>query len=316
MQIWSQGRAQSVAYRASNPPLFAVETFTDGILFYAYDGRLSTVRFNYLNLAECERGACALQPLEGLPVWSPDGDKTIVSHGDGVLWLGDESGESHTAVARGRSVAWLDNERFAFIQPDDAMRVEVMTLPQAVAETLLEMERVVEALRGAPGAGQMAADRSLPITLVELVTHPTMADCCSSLRTSGTGGRQGLPTFSPTALPRARSDNCCRVEQFLEPIRSPRFSADGRWLFVHSVDRSAGSWYLHLYDIQTGKSQVYSSESTLAFPGYDLSADGAWLVRVDEGFLHLIPLHEGRQRLVAHDFAHCYAAVWVEGSFQ
>ena len=103
VQIWSQGRAQSVAYRASNPPLFAVETFTDGILFYAYDGRLSTVRFNYLNLAECERGACALEPLEGLPVWSPDGDKTIVSHGDGVLWLGERGAESpQMAAAHGR----------------------------------------------------------------------------------------------------------------------------------------------------------------------------------------------------------------------
>ena len=45
----------------------------------------------------------------------------------------------------------------------------------------------------------------------------------------------------------------------------------------------------------------------MAFPGYDLSADGAWLVRVDEGYIHLIPLNGGRQRLVAHDFAHCYA---------
>ena len=316
VQIWSQGRAQSVAYRASNPPLFAVETFTDGILFYAYDGRLSTVRFNYLNLAECERGACALEPLEGLPVWSPDGDKTIVSHGDGVLWLGDESGESHTAVARGRSVAWLDNERFAFIQPDDAMRVEVMTLPQAEAETLLEMERVVEALRRAPGAGQMAADRSLPITLVELVTHPTMADLLFVAAHVGDRRTSGTAHIFAYSLATGEIRQLLQVEHFLEPIRSPRFSADGRWLFVHSVDRSAGSWYLHLYDIQTGKSQVYSSESTLAFPGYDLSADGAWLVRVDEGFLHLIPLHEGRQRLVAHDFAHCYAAVWVEGSFQ
>ena len=308
--IWRQGRAQGVAHRPSNPPLFAVETFTDGMLFYAYDRRQQpVVRFNYLNLAECDRGACALQPLDGLPVWSPARDRTIVSRGDGVLWLGDEEGEAHTAVARGRSAAWLDSERFAFIQPDDGMQIAVMTLPHLEMETLLKMETPADALRG-------ATDRPLPITHVTLATHPTWPDRLFVAARVGYGTGTEATLIFAYSLATGEIRQLMQVEHPLESIRSLRFSPDGRWLFVHSVERSAASWYLHLYDNQTGERLVYSSESTLAFPGYDLSADGAWLVRVDEGFLHLIPLHGGRQRLVAHDFAHCSAAVWVNRSFQ
>ena len=308
VQIWRQGRAQDVAHRLSNPPLFAVDTFEDGILFYAYDTRQLVVRFHFLNLTECDRGACALQSLGGLPVWSPARERTILSYGDGVLWLGDGDGEALMAVARGRSAAWLDSERFAFIQPDDGMRVTVMTLPQREMETVLETERLAEALRDAPEGRQ--------ITLAALATHPTWSDRLFVAARVGDGAGAEATHIFAYSLATGGIARLLQVEHPLEPIRSLRFSADGRWLFVHSVDRSGGSWHLHLYDNRSGESLAYSSESTLAFPGYDLSADGAWMARVDEGFLHLLPLRGGRQRLVAHDFAHCYAAVWVNGTVQ
>ena len=310
--IWrhTQERAQNVAYLPGNTALFAVETFADGMLFYAYDTRQQpVVLFNYLNLAECDGGACALQALDGFPVWPPARDRTIVSRGDGVLWLGNEKGEPHTAVARGRSAAWLDDERVAFIQPDEGMRVKVMTLPHLETGTLLEMGALAETLR-------MSADGPLPITPVALATHPTWPDRLFIAARVGDGTRTEATHIFAHSLDTGEITELLHVEHPLEPIRSLRFSADGRWLFIHSVERRTASWHLHLYNGQTGESLAYSSESTLAFPGYDLSADGAWLVRVDEGFLHLIPLHGGRQRLVAHDFAHCSAAVWVNRSFQ
>ena len=313
VQIWRQGQAQPVVHRDSNPPLFAVEGFEDGMLFYTYDSRQGNVRFNYLDVAECGGGGCALQSLEGMPVWSPGGERTIISYGDGVLWLGDEDGQPLMTVARGESVAWLDDERFAFIQDDDEMRVGMMTLPQLEMETLLERERLVEAVRE---TRQMSEERPLPITLAALAAHPTWPDRLVVATRVGTWRNVGRTHILALSLATGEIRQLLQVTHPLESIRSLRYSADGRWLFVHSVERSTDSWHLHLYDNETGESQGYSSESTLAFPGYDLSGDGAWLVRVDEGFIHLIPLHEGRQRLVAHDFARCYAAVWVNGSFQ
>ncbi len=304
IQFWRQGRAQNVTYRTGNVTLFEVETMADGMLFYTYDTRRRPpIRFNYLNQAECDRGACAIRSLDGLPAWPPDRERTVVSRGDGVLWLGDEAGEPQAAVARGQSAAWLDNSRFAFIQPDDDMRVEMMTLPNLELKTLFEIERLTDALQNTTDATR--------ISRVALAAHPTMPDrLFVGARVGPRPGAEATHVFV-YSLATDEITELLQVDHPLEPYRALRFSADGRWLFVHSVERRASGWHLHLYNIQTGDILTYSSETTLAFPGYDQSADGAWLVRVDEGYIHLIPLNGGRQRLVAHDFAHCYAAVWV-----
>ena len=309
VQIWREGRAQDVAYRPDNAALYALETIADGMLFYTHDTRRQpTIRFNYLNQAECDGGACAIRSLDGLPAWPPDRERTVVARWDGVLWLGDEEGEPQMAVAHGRTVAWLDNRRFAFIQPDDGMQVGVMTLPNLVLGTLVEIERLAGALQGATDV--------TGITPVALAAHPALPDrLFVGARVEGGTGSGTTHVFVHN-LATDEITELLQVDHPLESYRSLRFSADGRWLFVHSVDRNTSSWHVHLYNIQTGDILTYSTETTLAFPGYDLSADGAWLVRVDDGFLHLIPLHGGRQRLVPHDFAHCYAAVWVNGSFQ
>ncbi len=307
IQIWRQGQTQDVAYRSTNATLYGLGTIADGMLFYTYNTRRRPpIRFAYLNQAECDRGACAVRFLDGWPAWSPDRERTVVSRGDGVLWLGDDAGEPQRAVANGRSTAWLDNTRFAFIQPDDGMQVEMMQLPNLEQKTLFKMERLVEEL-------QDATDATI-VSRAELATHPAMPDrLFIGARIGPRPGAEDTHVFVYN-LATDQLTELLQVNHPLEPYRSLRFSPDGRWLFVHSVQQRGSGWHLHIYNNQTGDILTYSSETSLAFPGYDLSADGAWLVRVDEGFIHLIPLNGGRQRLVTHDFAHCYAAVWVNRS--
>ena len=176
VQIWRRGQAQRVAYRDSNTPLFAVDSSDSGMLFYTYESRRPTYHFTYLDLDACEQGTCELESQEGFPVWSPDRERSIVSLGDGLLWLGDGAGEMLMTVARGRSVAWLDSERFAYIQSDDEMRVEMMTLPQMETETVLELERLTEAMRAAPGARRRSSGQPLPVTPAALGAHPNWPD--------------------------------------------------------------------------------------------------------------------------------------------
>lgn len=307
IQIWRQGQRQDVTYRSANATLYGLDTIADGMLFYTYNTRRRPpIRFAYLNQAECDGGACAVQFIDGWPVWSPDREKTVVSHGDGVLWLGDDAAEPQMAVANGRSTAWLDNSRFAFIQSDDGMQVEMMTLPDLEPRTLFRIERLVGELPDVPDATR--------VTHAALATHPALPDrLFVGARIGPRPGAEDTYVFVYN-LATDQITELLQVDHPLEPYRSLRFSPDGRWLFVHSVQHRGSGWHLHLYNIQTGDISTYSSEVSLAFPGYDLSADGAWLVRVDEGFIHLIPLNRGRQRLVAHDFAHCYAAVWINRS--
>lgn len=304
VQILRQGQMQGVAYETTHIPLSAIGNVSDGMLFYAYSSRQPGLRYAYLDLVACDSGACAIRFLDGFPAWSPMSDKTIVSRGDGVLWLGNEKGEPQMAIAHGHSVAWLDNERFVYIQPDDGMRVEAMSLPRLELETLLEIEGLAGAL------GSVTDDTQ--ITLTALAAHPAMPDRLVVAAHVENRMRRAATHIFAHNLASGEITELLQVEHPLEPIRSLRFSPDGRWLFVHSIERSAADWHLHLYNSQTEESLTFSSGSALAFPGYDLSADGAWLVRVDEGFIHLVPLHGGRQRLVAHDFDPCYAAVWVD----
>ncbi len=304
IQIWRQGQPHDVTFQSANATLYALETTAEGTLFYTYNtSRRPPIRFAYLNQAECDSGACAVRFLEGWPAWSPDQERTVVSRGDGMLWLGDEAGEPQTPVAHGRSVVWLDNSRFAYFQPDDDMQVEMVTLPNLELKTLFEIERLADALQDTTDATRF--------TRVALAAHPTMPDrLFVGARVGPRPGAEETHVFVYN-LATDQFTELLQVDHPLEPYRSLRFSPDGRWLFVHSVQQRGSGWHLHLYNIQTGDILTYSSETVLAFPGYDLSADGAWLVRVDEGFIHLIPLNGGRQRLAAHDFAHCYAAVWV-----
>lgn len=304
VQIWRQGQVQEVAYRSQNVTLFAVDNTADRILFYAYSSRQRpSVGFTYLDQAECDGGACAIRSLDGWPAWSPDREKTIVSHGDGVLWLGNQEAEPQMAVARGRSAAWLDNSRFAIVQPDEGMQVAVMTLPNLELRTIVEVERLADALQ--------TAAAPVRITPVALAAHPALPNrLFIGAQVEGGTGREASHVFLYD-LAADELSPVLQLEDPFEPYRSLRFSPDGSWLFVHSIERRASGWHLHLHNNQTGDTLTYSSESSLAFPGYDLTADGAWMVRLDDGFIHLIPLNGGRQRLVSHDFAHCYAAVWV-----
>ena len=161
--------------------------------------------------------------LDGWPAWSPDRKRTVVSRGDGVLWLGDDAGEPQRAVANGRSTAWLDNSRFAFIQTDDGMQVEMLQLPDLEQKTLFKMERLVDELPDATDATR--------VTRVALASHPAMPDRLF------VGARIGpRPSAEDTHvfvynLATDQITELLQVDHPLEPYRSLRFSPDGRWLF-------------------------------------------------------------------------------------
>jgi hypothetical protein len=46
--------------------------------------------------------------------------------------------------------------------------------------------------------------------------------------------------------------------------------------------------------------------------GYDWSADGRWLMRLQENFIHLSDPEAGYDRLLTYDFATCSFGAWVD----
>lgn len=343
LQLWRHRQAQEVIYRPDNGPLFPVNSMehlrpdgsgatqsTDEMLLYTYDSRQRVLLFNSLNLEDCAKGTCAIQLLDGFPVWSPNRERTIINRGSDVLWLGNQDGQPDRAIARGSAVAWLDDDRFAFIQPEEQVNgadstgskilVKVMTLPQLESATILDVDTLLDALPLLPNDGANEDVRDVEqMAFSTLALHPTMPDqlfvATRVQRIGRTIGRTETAEFHIFAytLSTGKISYLLQVDHSLEPFHPIRFSPDGRWLLIRSVERGGDNWYLNLYNTQSGESLVYASNLPLAFlgSGDDLSGNGEWLLRVENGFLHLVALNDGAQRLVVHDLANCYAAAWV-----
>lgn len=310
VQLWRAGQLQDVAYRPYSGSLFPVDTSGEEMLFYSYDTRQQVVLFNSLSLAACEDGSCAIRFYDGYPVWSPDRQRTVVSRGTGVLWLGDADGQADAAIGRGASALWLDNDRFAFIQLEEPARVVAVTLPQLETETLLNVDALI---------GALDLDINFEFIFINgLGMHPSRPDqlfVVARIQRTERSESDEYHIFSldltAEASDAAALTYLMQVNHSLEPFRPLRFSPDGRWLVMRTVERGSNGWHLNLYDLESGRHLAYSSEFPLAFPGYDWSGDGSWLVRVEDGFLHLIAPGLGVQKLVVHDFSNCYAAAWV-----
>jgi hypothetical protein len=93
------------------------------------------------------------------------------------------------------------------------------------------------------------------------------------------------------------------------PYYPLRFSPDGQWLLLKSNGPRQYDFYL--YHVESGQERIMTSNHMSAFPNFDWSADGRWLLRLEQGFIHLSAPAEGYQTLLLHDFNQCQFAAWV-----
>jgi hypothetical protein len=89
------------------------------------------------------------------------------------------------------------------------------------------------------------------------------------------------------------------------------FSPDARWLVTTTFAHTATLSELFLYDMFTGKTQLLGSNHLFSALEYDWSADSQWLLRLEDGFLHLMSPLDGTQRVVVHELPGCAYAAWV-----
>jgi len=69
---------------------------------------------------------------------------------------------------------------------------------------------------------------------------------------------------------------------------------------------------LTLLDTLTDKQRVLTTDYPFAFPGFDWSADGRWLLLVGDGYLHLYAPAQEAHRLIVHEYARCNFAAWED----
>jgi hypothetical protein len=128
------------------------------------------------NLAGCQAGNCHPEPISGRPLWSPDGQRTVIitrppeaERGQEVpLLLGDALAQDTTPAAEGYAPFWLDNETYGFVQKGPKPAVYTATVTGDQPRLWLELAEFEQVLP--------AEVRSDSLRVRHVAVHPTEPD--------------------------------------------------------------------------------------------------------------------------------------------
>lgn len=274
----------------------------------------------------CPPGGCTPQPLDGFPVWSPDGNNSLAVL-DGEIFRADENGRALVNLGEGQSPFWLDEERYGFARPlsgNERQIIEVVTgvfgedqlqrlwftdqLDLSTSTSSLEKPifiQHIESLKGRrpklimygrqyAGVDSGYVFLTLPLTSSkgQLVAGPVQVEL--------TIDRQ------PAPLPSASEPNG-HVPFIISP--------DGRWLTVaYLADKASGLWHIQVVEIGGEAQALFSTHYpgySFSHPFFDWSSDGRWLLIIDEDFMRLAAPATGFERVIAHDLRSCSYPAWI-----
>jgi hypothetical protein len=331
LRLWT-GREDGLLYDAPHfsrlmtvPFGWASPATSPHLLLHDSSGLPRATRFHLLDMAACGESGCAGQDLPGYPVWSPDGRQVIVMIDNGLYLGADrevglqaaEIRASWTALGPGFNPFWLDDHRFGYaryIEQDGVLAVEVMLA--SLADPRPRQILAPSALAAA--AGYRWPEQ--PIFVNHLISHPGRPNALfigGILYSPPGDGRNDNREFRLFSL-QVPPDAPAHSLKLLLSLKSVpngyssmlnangavpfSFSPDGRWILTSQAKGSApGGWLLYLYNIEEGRLATYLTghpPESFRYLFFDWSADGEWLVVVDDGFLRLFaPDYDYEQRV-------------------
>ena len=341
LSYWQDGRKQTVfregfARLLRYPAAGRSVTRDAALIVQQIDPSNGNSALAAIDLARCQDAECDVQPMDGFPLWSPDRRQTILVQGDDIH-LGDADGKALLPLGRGFSPFWLDNGHYGFarfVQQEDGLRAEVVLgqlesgAAADQARTLLTAETLDRLL---PDSG----DGELFPTYVAVHPGDRRRLVIAAHRYATSGDRFFLfvvelnnPAIWPTAGPQL-----ARAELRLQLARPPSghpsvitpdgalpfiFSTDGRWITLsHLANRQNSRWLVDVHHVADGRTLTV----TVNYPVFtarriymDWSADGEWLLIVDDGFLRLVAPAHNYQRFIGHQQRDCIDAAWTQPS--
>lgn len=302
-----------------------------GLLISTVDGTTGGRSYQLLPLDSCEDGQCDLKPLEGYPIWSPQGHLSLILV-QSELYLGDKEGVPTRRVGRAFSPFWVSDEVFGYIRllgnetnesPEmelvlsSAIRTEEKTLVQSA-----DFSRWVKP--GYTGAFRMLYAASSPSdpNFIYVAGSPVASegDKFYIVRLELQGDEADLladTNVKTSEVVVALDDMPVGNPATLTPTGYLPFSItpDGRYLVtVRFADSVTGTWHISIHDVERKRTQIMN----VNFPGYpypfpfmDWSGDGNWLLLIDKGFLRLVAPAYDYDRVVTHEFDVCRYPAWI-----
>ena len=309
--IWADERATIISRQATDlgQSILPVAASPDEELVVMSVSGDSVVPYSLLEAAACrDRGECEMRALLGVPIWSIDGQHTLLERNipgndvDSLIFTGDAFGESVTLLGEGRFPFWLDEQRIGYVSQDNiVLSTTLSTINAQPLVNLSDLLPLVPDSATTPAghyvisyAGFSRQYNTLLLNVTDIagvhyiVEYP-LATGVPELHFSWQTG-PGLGTYEAALSP------------------------NGRWLTIVGFSDEQHQWTLHYFDLETGVTHVYPlGVRPPQVPPHllvDWSADGNWMVVSQGGYLRFIAPESEYERWLILDRMACDQAVW------
>ena len=270
-----------------------------------------------LNLAECQVDGCAAVELAGWPIWSPDGQRTLLFDLRGQkTWLGDALGQNARLTPPEEnsgfflSTAWLDDNSYAYALSNAGNSSTIYSYSLVTGETEL-LAQAADYIKLLPASTAPAASVPANNDIIYMVTVPQQSPRLVFAANVGTMFNSSQPTAVFSFDLNTRALKLLYYENITSTPYPPfQISSDGRWLTILTYQRLDDPIsQLLLYDLTdvTKGSRVIARGDYVA---YDWSADGQWLAVYNDRRLYALAPGYGYERLYTPGQGECHEVVW------
>lgn len=344
--VWRDGASHKLYSTDTGYSISFGETDPAGryLVTYAWEPEQERPNALLLDLDACSEDGCDFGRLQGLPVWSPNGQlalysgdeattpgNTIItnerviildpssSFAEAPLSLGDsptlDGDEVRRPIGSGYAPFWLDDQSFGYVQvvrtgilgPTLGTEVVVSSVENNARETLITSAELLQSL-----PVEQAPSR---LTLAYVVPHPIDRDLLFIVAVDEI--QQMAYVFS---FDLATREPMLRLHVRYDLNHSLSFSPDGRYLIVTGRDRTGQisadeSGVLYLHDIAANTTMPFALRLPffLSSVTYDWTADSNWLmVALDDNLLALIAPEYGTIQPITHNFGTCTSVAWLD----
>jgi len=333
LTLWQDGQEHTLF---DDPQGFAQVAWWDlfdpsarRLVVFLTDNDSGRVAHGLLHLDRCTADGCDFTQLPGYPTWSPDGSRVVImdQFGDDSdrYYRADGNGESLIEIPVDRSSIrspfWLDNETYGYVRsgkpaittgsetPRIRSEIVIASIADDRPRLLLSSDDLLAALP--------ANDRPEQLDIGFFVRVNPGDPSLLFILAYGFNPESGTPVARGYIF-----SYDLESQQIISSISTgsdfswiPRFSPDGRWLAQSAYDATGSklSLILHHTGRNESKTLEYDNVSTAPFgsPLYQWSADGQWLLLLNDGILHLIAPDHDYERTVIPESPGCAFAAWV-----
>lgn len=337
--IWQNGERRTLTNDSLPTALSLGQTNPQGqtAVFFAEPTADDAFAPYLMDLTDCDEAGCTTHSLEGVPIWSPNGERTLVASinifEDAIFFvddrvsmftnsgesfpasivLGDEKGqplrEEERFFETGLAPFWLTDEMFGFITVDDdpanpRQELVIGQIDDSVVRTLISTTNLLHAIP--------EEERPLRLTMRYVVASPTDPTMLAVMATARNDGYLFVVNQESGEVE-------LRVQVGVESTHTMSFSPDGRYIVmtgnVEDTPNYMGVFHaMYIHDLAAKETEVIELGLNTFTPSftYDWSGDQNWLAYVyGNGFIWLYAPEYGYQETIEHNFGECTSLAWV-----